>query len=103
MMNLNRGFAAVVLAASLAGAVFAQRPGGHDDEAIFTAVHEALNDAPSLAGARITVRIREGFVTLGGAAGTVTEVATAGRLASRVPGVMGVINQIRIADRPMRS
>jgi osmotically-inducible protein OsmY len=102
-MSLNRGFAAVVLAASLAGAVFAQRPSGHEDEAIFIAVQGALQDAPSLASARITVRIREGFVTLGGVAGTVTEAATAGRLASRVPGVMGVINNIRIADRPMRS
>jgi osmotically-inducible protein OsmY len=102
-MKLNRGFAAVVLAASLAGAVFAQRPSGHDDEEIFTAVQGALHDAPSLGSARITVRIREGYVTLGGVAGTVGEVATAGRLASRVPGVMGVINNIRIADRPMRS
>ena len=102
-MNVNRSFAAVVLAASLAGAVFAQRPSGHEDGAIFTAVQEALHDAPSLASARITVNIREGYVTLGGVAGTVTEVATAGRLASRVPGVMGVINNIRIADRPTRT
>ena len=102
-MKLNRGFAAVLLAASVAGAVFAQRPSGHDDQAISTAVQEALDDAPSLAGARITVRIREGYVTLGGVAGTVKDVATAGRLASRVPGVMGVTNQIRIADRPVRS
>ena len=63
-MKLNRGFAAVLLAASVAGAVFAQRPSGHDDQAISTAVQEALDDAPSLAGARITVRIREGYVTL---------------------------------------
>ena len=48
-MKLNRGFAAVVLAASLAGAVFAQRPSGHEDQAIFTAVQEALHDAPSQA------------------------------------------------------
>ena len=102
-MNVNRSFAAVVLAASLAGAVFAQRPSGHDDGAIFAAVQEALHDAPSLASARITVNIREGYVTLGGVAGTVTEVATAGRLASRVPGVMGVINNIRVADRPTRT
>ena len=102
-MNVNRSFAAVVLAASLAGSVLAQRPSARDDEAIFTAVQEALHDAPSLASAIIKVRIREGHVTLSGSADTVKDVATAGRLAARVPGVTGVSNRIRIADRPMRT
>ena len=102
-MSLNRSFALVVLAAILAGSVLAQSPGARADDAIFMAVEEALQGAPTLAAARITIRIREGYVTLSGLADTTQDIATAGRLAERVPGVTGVSNNIRIADRPMRT
>ena len=102
-MNLNRSFAVAVLAAMLAGSVLAQSPAARDDEGIFAEVEEALQAAPTLVAARITIRIRDGHVTLSGLADTMKDVATAGRLAGRVAGVTGVSNRIRIADRPMRT
>ena len=87
----------------LAGSVLAQTPASRDDEAIFADVEEALQAAPALAAARITIRIQDGYVTLSGHADTMIDVATAARLAARVPGVTGVSNRIRVADRPMRT
>jgi hyperosmotically inducible periplasmic protein len=101
-MSFHRSLAVLLLAASLSGGVLAHAPVTLDDETIFIAVEEALNDARSLDAARITVRSRDGFVTLGGVAATVEDIATAGRLAARVRGVTGVSNEIRVADRPAR-
>ena len=106
-MILSRGFAALILSASLAtglaGGVLAQdKPIANDDERIFTAVEDALQRARSLAAARITVRSLDGFVTLTGFAANVDDIATAGRLAAGVPGVTGVNNRIRVADRGSR-
>jgi osmotically-inducible protein OsmY len=102
-MNPSRSLGAVVLAAMLAGSVLAQAPAARDDEAIFADVEEALQAAPALAAARITILIRDGYVTLSGHADTMKDVATAGRLAARVSGVTGVSNRIRVVDRPMRT
>jgi osmotically-inducible protein OsmY len=101
-MRLHRSLAAAVLAATLAGEVLAQAP-AVADEVIFTAVEEALHRAPALAAARITVRIRDGYVTLSGFADSRKDIATAGMLAARVRGVTGVRNDIRVADRPARA
>ena len=102
-MTLNRSFAVLVLVASLAGAVLAQGKAiVQDDEAIFTAVEEVLHRARALAEARITVRSRDGFVTLTGVAATMEDIDTAGQLAAGVRGVIGVSNQIRVADRAWR-
>jgi osmotically-inducible protein OsmY len=90
-MNFHRTLAVLLLAASLSGGVPAQ---GRDDETIFVAVEDALHSARSLAGADITVRSRDGYVTLSGFAATMEDIATAGRLASRVRGVTGVNNEI---------
>lgn len=100
---LRRSLAALVLAAGLCSGVAAQERAALDDETIFTAVEDALHGAQALATARITVRSRDGFVTLGGVAATVQDIATAGRLAARVRGVTGVSNEIRIADRAWRA
>ena len=99
-MTSARSLAVLVLVAGLCGAAAAQVRGGVDDERIFIAVEQALQDARALAGAHITVQSRDGFVTLGGFAATAAEVAAAGRVASRVRGVTGVHNEIRIRDRP---
>jgi osmotically-inducible protein OsmY len=93
-MNFHRTLAVLLLAASLSGGVPAQ---GRDDETIFVAVEDALHSARSLAGADITVRSRDGYVTLSGFAATMEDIATAGRLASRVRGVTGVNNEICVA------
>ena len=97
-MKFHRSFAVLVLAASLSGGALAL-----DDESIFVAVDEALRGAHALAEARITVRSQDGFITLTGVAGSTEEIATAGRLASRVRGVTGVANEIQVADRPWRA
>lgn len=95
-MNFHRTLAVLLLAASLCSGVAAQ---GTDDEAIFLAVEDALS-AHSLAGADITVRSRDGYITLSGFAATMADIATAGRLASRVRGVTGVRNELCVAVRP---
>ena len=102
-MTFQKNLAIVLFAASLSGAVFAQKPVVLDDEAIFVAVEEVLDGAHALAAARITVRSQDGFITLGGSAPSVKDIATAVRLASSVPGVTGVSNEIRVADRPWRA
>ena len=93
-MSFYRTLAVLLLAASLSGGVSAQ---GRDDETIFIAVEDALHSARSLAGADITVRSRDGYVTLSGFAATMEDIVTAGRLASRVRGVTGVNNEICVA------
>ena len=95
-MTFHRTLAVLLLAASLCGGVAAQ---GTDDEAIFLAVEDALS-ARSIAGADITVRSRDGYITLSGFAATMADIATAGRLASRVRGVTCVRNEICVAVRP---
>ena len=97
-MKLNRSLAALVLAASFSGGALAL-----DDESIFVAVDDALRGEHALADARITVRSQDGFITLRGVAHTMEDIATAGTLASRVSGVTGVTNEIRVADRPSRA
>ena len=102
-MSLNRSLAVLVLVASLSGGALAQTVVALDDESIFVAVDDALRRAHSLTAARITVRSQDGFITLGGFADTMEDIATAGRLAARVRGVTGVANEIRVANRPWRA
>ena len=102
-MNLHRTLAVLLLAVSLSGGVLAQDRVALDDETIFIAVEDALHSARSLAGADITVRSRDGYVTLSGFASTMENIAEAGRLALRVRGVTGVDNKIRVAVRPPRA
>ena|SRR5689334_11246211 len=102
-MTLARSLAVLLLAATLCGGAFAQTRAALDDETIFVAVEEALQDARSLAAARITVQSRDGYVTLRGFADTVADVATAGRIASHVRGVIGVSNEIRVTQPGSRA
>jgi osmotically-inducible protein OsmY len=102
-MTLYRSIAVLILAASFSGGALAQKPVVLDDERIFVAVENVLEGARVLAAARITVRSQDGFVTLSGFADTMKDIATAGMLASRVYGVTGVSNEIRVADRPWRA
>ena len=103
-MKINRrSIAILVLAASLSGGAAAQTAVALDDEAIFVAVDDALRGAYSLAEARITVRSQDGYITLSGVADSLEDIATAGIVASRVRGVTGVANHIRVANRPWRA
>ena len=102
-MAFTRSVAALFLAASIGSAAAAPQRIALDDETIFTAVEEALHDSSSLFGSRITVQSRDGFVTLGGSARSVADIAAASRIASRVRGVTGVDNQIRVKPPGWRS
>src|SRR5688500_11684304 len=101
-MKVQRILAVLVVAAGVAGAAFAPRTIGLDDETIFIAVEHALRAVRSLAGADITVRSREGFITLSGVATSREDIATAGKIARGVRGVTGVNNKLRVADRAPR-
>jgi len=99
-MKIQRTFALLALCAGVYGSALAQRPIALDDETIFIAVEEALQDARSLAGADITVRSQDGFITLSGVAESLEDIAAAGRIAAGVRGVTGVKNKLRVANRP---
>ena len=99
-MKLQRSFAVLVLLAGVYGAAHAQFPVALDDETIFIAVEEALQHARALAGADISVRSQDGFITLSGVAESFEDIAVAGRIASSVRGVTGVKNKLRVAERP---
>ena len=101
-MKIQRAFAVVALCASFSGGALAQPNVIMDDEVIFVAVERALHRAGSLAGADITVRSQEGFVTLSGVARSVEDIAAAGKIALGVRGVTGVRNKLHVADRPSR-
>jgi len=102
-MRVHRSLAVLLFVAGLCGGVLAQAPISLDDGTIFVLVEDALQGARSLGAARITVRSRDGYVTLSGVAATTEDIATAGRLAARVRGVTGVNNEIRVAERAARA
>ena len=88
MRYIIRILAPLLLAASL-GAL-AQGPVPVDDETLFQEIDGAIRRSAALGRAHITVRARDGFVTLSGFARTMEDVALAGSLAWRVRGVTGV-------------
>lgn len=94
------------LAAALlfaAGGTRAEGPYPGSDATIGAAVQRILWREPSLVDADIRVEAAEGEITLRGFAGTMEDIATAGRLARAVPGVRGVTNAIRVSVRPWRA
>jgi hyperosmotically inducible protein len=97
---------ACALAAALllvSGSVPAEGPFPGSDATINAAVQLALWKERSLAHTDIRVETADGAVTLRGFAGTMEDIATAGRLARAVPGVRGVTNAIRVAVKPSRA
>jgi hyperosmotically inducible protein len=103
---MNRSFIAGALAAALllvSGGAPAEGPFPGDDATISAAVRLALWQEGSLAHSDIRVETADGAVTLRGFAGTMEDIATAGRLARAVRGVRGVTNAIRVAVRASRA
>jgi hypothetical protein len=104
--RVNRSLIAGALAAALllvSGSVPAQGPFPGDDAAITAAVQLVLWKEGSLADTDIRVETADGAVTLRGFAGTMEDIATAGRLARAVRGVRGVTNAIRVANKSSRA
>jgi hypothetical protein len=107
---MNRAGALMKLACALgaalmlvSGSVPAEGPFPGSDAAITAAVQLALWTEGSLAGTDIRVETSDGAVTLRGFAGTMEDIANAGRLARAVHGVRGVTNAIRVAVRPSQA
>jgi osmotically-inducible protein OsmY len=69
-----------------------------EDEELLEAVEEALGDFPPSDPARIGVRmVEDGIVYLTGKATSALEARQAANVASRVPGVKGIVSEIDIA------
>jgi osmotically-inducible protein OsmY len=91
--------AALMLFAAAAGSgrVTAQAAPSLADASITARVQRALDNERSLEHARIRVDACGGMVTLSGFAGTIEDIAMAGRLAGGIDGVRAVTNVIRVA------
>jgi osmotically-inducible protein OsmY len=103
---MNRSLIAGTLAAALMlapGRAAADGPYPGSDASISAAVQLALWREGSLVQADIRAEAADGAVTLRGFAGTMEDIATAGRLARAVPGVRGVTNAIRVSVKPSRA
>jgi hypothetical protein len=104
--RMHRSLIAGVVAAALmlfSGSAPAEGPFPGNDAAITAAVQLVLWTEGSLAGTDIRVETADGAVTLRGFAGTMEDIATAGRLARAVSGVRDVTNAIRVAVKPSRA
>jgi osmotically-inducible protein OsmY len=101
LVKLARALGVALVLAT--GSVAAEGPFPGDDATITAAVQLKLWTEGSLAGTDIRVETSDGAVTLRGFAGTMEDIATAGRLARAVRGVRGVFNAIRVAVRPSRA
>jgi osmotically-inducible protein OsmY len=89
----------LLLAAAVgSGPAAAQAAPSLADASITARVGRALDNERSLEDAHIGVDTRGGMVTLSGFAGTIEDIATAGRLAGGIDGVRAVTNAIRVAN-----
>lgn len=64
------------------------------DERIFEEVCETLMDDPTINASHITVKVKEGIVTLEGTAGSRMEKRLAEMIIEEIPGVLDVRNEI---------
>ncbi|HWE40633.1 MAG TPA: BON domain-containing protein [Isosphaeraceae bacterium] len=95
----NRITAAIGLGLALAAAPSvapAQAPAAN--QATADAVANVLRSSPALRGNRIEIQAREGLVTLAGTVGSRAQKIEAIARATRVGGVRGVVDQLRVGD-----
>src|SRR3954452_3304365 len=92
--GLKRISTALGLVAMTAMGAFAQAPNAN--QATAEAVARVLKGSPDLSGYRIEIETQSGQVTLTGGVATETQKSQAVALASRVPGVMGVVNGLKV-------
>jgi hypothetical protein len=95
----NRITAAIGLGAALALAPsVAPAQATAANQATADAVANVLRSSPSLRGNRIEIQAREGLVTLAGTVGSRAQKVEAIARATRVGGVRGVVDQLRVGD-----
>jgi osmotically-inducible protein OsmY len=88
---------AVVLFGGCAGGPTQESTGEYlDDSALTTKVKSTLLNDPQVSGLAINVETFKGEVQLSGFANTEAERQRAAALASKVPGVLAVTNDIRL-------
>jgi hyperosmotically inducible protein len=85
------------------GALHAQEKGGSSDASITRQIEHGLAGDAALRGMEIYVETLEGVVRLTGFVRTLEDIAKAGAVAKRAPGVSAVRNGLRVADRPSRA
>jgi osmotically-inducible protein OsmY len=100
LQGLAAMLAALLLLAAAAGSgpARAQAAPSLADASISARVARALDNEGSLEHAHIGVDTRGGMVTLSGFAGSIEDIAMAGRLAGGIDGVRAVTNAIRVAN-----
>jgi osmotically-inducible protein OsmY len=95
---LIQGAVALVLCATLLGSGTAcARSEDRSDTAISQELRQRISVEPRLASANIEATSRDGRVTLRGVVHTEDARDRAGDIASEVPGVKGVSNQLEVA------
>jgi hypothetical protein len=103
MVGLKRISAAFGLMALVSASAPAQAPApAGQNQATANAVASALKSSKTLSSYRIEIETREGLVTLTGAVPNVAQKQEAIALANRVPGVSGVVDQIKLIDGRVR-
>ena len=71
-----------------------------NDDTITDQVRIKLADDPVVKGGALTVAVKQGVVTLGGAVELDNQKSKAGKVAAKVKGVKQVINNIEIKTHP---
>jgi osmotically-inducible protein OsmY len=69
-----------------------------DDDVIFDKVRQRLYNDPDVKGARLTIEVKDGVVTLKGHVGSDKFRSKAERLTRKVAGVKNVVNQLTVGE-----
>jgi len=96
LLGLKRISTALVLLVGPAALTFAQAPVSTSNQSTADAVAGALKASRALAGYRIEIETRDGLVTLTGTLANSAQKVEAMNRAQRVPGVVGVIDQLKV-------
>jgi hypothetical protein len=105
MVGLKRISASLGLLALVNASALAQAPAPapvSQNQATANAVASALKSNKGLSAYRIEIESREGVVTLTGTVPNASQKAEAVALVNRIPGVTGVIDQIKLIDGRVR-
>ena len=101
LKRISTAFGVLALGASFAMAQ-APAPAISQNQATANAVASALKSSRTLSSYRIEIEARSGVVTLIGSVPNATQKREALALVNKVPGVTGVVDQIRVPDARVR-
>ena len=101
LKRISTAFGLLALGTSFAMAQ-APAPAISQNQATANAVASALKSSRTLSSYRIEIEARSGVVTLIGSVPNATQKREALALVNKVPGVTGVVDQIRVPDARVR-